>query len=41
MRNRLVHAYFDIDADIVWATVNEDLPGLVAAIEEALGIDTG
>lgn len=38
MRNRLVHAYFDIDADIVWATVNEDLPGLITAIEDALGI---
>jgi uncharacterized protein with HEPN domain len=26
MRNRLIHAYFDIDLDRVWGTVNEDLP---------------
>ena len=26
MRNRLVHAYFDINPDIVWRTVREDLP---------------
>jgi len=26
MRHRLVHAYFDINLDIVWRTVGEDLP---------------
>lgn len=26
MRNRLIHAYFDINLDIVWQTINEDLP---------------
>ena len=25
MRNRLIHAYFDIDPDEVWMTVTEDL----------------
>ncbi|MDE2376593.1 HepT-like ribonuclease domain-containing protein [Bradyrhizobium sp.] len=29
MRNRLVHAYFDIDHDIVWQTVSDDLPALL------------
>jgi len=25
-KNRLIHAYFDINLDIVWQTVTEDLP---------------
>lgn len=29
MRNRLVHAYFDIDPDQVWKAVTEDLPPLI------------
>ena len=33
MRNRLVHAYFDIDADLVWRTVKEDLPKLITQLE--------
>lgn len=28
MRNALAHGYFKVDLDIVWATVNADLPGL-------------
>ncbi len=32
MRNRLVHAYFDIDHDIVWQTVTEDLPPLLSML---------
>jgi uncharacterized protein with HEPN domain len=26
MRNRPVHAYFDVDGDILWTTVDERLP---------------
>ncbi|MDE0302365.1 MAG: DUF86 domain-containing protein [Gammaproteobacteria bacterium] len=33
MRNRLVHAYFDINHDVVWKTVIEDIPGLIAELE--------
>lgn len=29
MRDRLVHHYFDIDLDILWNTVADDLPGLL------------
>jgi uncharacterized protein with HEPN domain len=36
MRNRLIHAYFDIDLDRVWDTVNEDLPSLVAELKELI-----
>jgi len=36
MRHRLVHAYFDINLDILWNTVQRDLPPLVNALREAL-----
>lgn len=36
MRHRLVHAYFEINLDILWQTVQQDLPPLVTALEEAL-----
>ncbi len=28
MRNRLTHGYFDVDLDLVWVTVIQDLPQL-------------
>jgi uncharacterized protein with HEPN domain len=33
MRNRMIHAYFDIDLDVVWQTVVEDLPVLIDRLE--------
>lgn len=36
MRNRLIHVYFDIDLDRVWDTITDDLPPLIAALEEAI-----
>jgi uncharacterized protein with HEPN domain len=36
MRNRLIHAYFDVDLDIVWTTIEDDLPSLLAALDKAL-----
>jgi uncharacterized protein with HEPN domain len=30
MRNRLVHAYFDIDLDVVWDTVTVAVPDLLS-----------
>lgn len=32
MRNRIVHAYFDIDVEIVWMTAREDLPVLLEQV---------
>jgi uncharacterized protein with HEPN domain len=29
MRNRLVHAYFDVDRDILWSAATHDVPQLV------------
>jgi uncharacterized protein with HEPN domain len=34
MRNRLIHAYFDINLDILWKTITEDLPPLIAQLEK-------
>ncbi len=34
MRNRLIHAYFDINLDILWKTVIEDLPPLISELEK-------
>lgn len=36
MRHRLVHACFDINLDILWNTVVEDLPLLIKALQQAL-----
>jgi uncharacterized protein with HEPN domain len=36
MRNRLIQAYFDVDHDRVWDTVERDLPGLIAALQNRL-----
>jgi uncharacterized protein with HEPN domain len=33
VRHRLVHAYFDINLDILWRTVQDDLPQLSAVLE--------
>ena len=36
MRNRLIHAYFDLDLDQVWNAVTEDLPALLADLQNIL-----
>lgn len=36
MRNRLIHAYHDINLDIVWQTIHDDLPPLIAGLQRAL-----
>jgi uncharacterized protein with HEPN domain len=34
MRDRLVHHYFDIDVDVLWATITDDLPALLDALPD-------
>jgi uncharacterized protein with HEPN domain len=29
-----IHGYFDINLDVVWKTVNEDLPPLIAQLKK-------
>jgi uncharacterized protein with HEPN domain len=36
MRNRLIHAYFDVDLDILWNTVTQALPPLAEQIRAGL-----
>ena len=33
MRNRLIHAYFDIDHDVLWKTAVEEIPVLLSALQ--------
>ena len=41
MRNRLVHAYFEINLELVWKTVRDDLPGLIALVEPLIPPEAG
>lgn len=36
MRHILVHHYFEVDLDVVWTTVERDLPLLKQAVETIL-----
>jgi uncharacterized protein with HEPN domain len=36
MRNRLIHEYFDVRLDVVWTTIQRDLPQLTSQIAAAL-----
>lgn len=33
MRNRLVHVYFSVSAQLLWDTIQNDLPALVSPLE--------
>ncbi len=36
MRNKLVHEYFDVDIEVVWKTIQDDLPKLKKQIDKAV-----
>ncbi|MDO8550948.1 MAG: DUF86 domain-containing protein [Ignavibacteria bacterium] len=36
MRNHLVHGYFEVDLDLVWNTLQEDLPLLINLLSELI-----
>jgi len=36
LRNRLIHGYDEVDFDILWTILQEDLPPLVMELERAL-----
>jgi uncharacterized protein with HEPN domain len=36
MRNRIVHAYFEVDEKLMWDTVQNDLPPLISELEKLL-----
>ncbi len=37
MRNRLIHAYFSINLNVVWSTSIEDIPFLITELKRLLG----
>jgi uncharacterized protein with HEPN domain len=41
MRNRIVHAYFDIDFDILWSTATEEIPPILPLLRAALAAGDG
>lgn len=40
MRDKLIHDYFGVDVEQIWKTANDDLPMLVATIQELLPKDS-
>jgi len=38
-RNRIIHAYFDVDMDIVWQIVTEELPSLTEQLQQILLVE--
>jgi len=36
LRNRLIHAYFDVDRDQIWKIVAEDAPKLLSLLQSAI-----
>jgi uncharacterized protein with HEPN domain len=40
MRHRLIHGYYDINRDILWRTVSDDLPPLIETLERIASADS-
>jgi len=36
MRNKLTHEYFGVNTEVVWRTVQEDLPVIIPALQKLL-----
>jgi uncharacterized protein with HEPN domain len=34
MRNRLIHAYFEIDMDMVWVAATQEIPMLLSQLQQ-------
>ncbi|MCI0550461.1 MAG: DUF86 domain-containing protein [Anaerolineae bacterium] len=41
MRNKLVHQYFGINVEVVWKTIQEDLPMIIDVINGVLKHEKG
>jgi uncharacterized protein with HEPN domain len=39
-RDHLIHGYFDVDLDIIWAILTQDLPPLIKELEKLLPPDS-
>ena len=40
-RDRLIHGYFNVDYDIVWAVITKDLRPLITKLETTLSTESG
>ena len=40
MRNRLIHGYYDVNLEIVWKTLTEDLPRLIPELERIIATES-
>lgn len=38
MRNKLTHEYFGVNTEVVWRSVQEDLPVIIPVLRKMLGI---
>lgn len=36
MRDKLIHAYFGVDATVIWKTIREDIPPIKNALQQVL-----
>ena len=36
LRNRLIHGYDEVDYEIVWTILTDDIPSLITRLEEAI-----
>ena len=39
-RDKLIHAYFGVDTDVLWNTAREDIPSLRALIDDVLDVES-
>jgi len=36
MRDKLIHEYFGVDYEVIWKTVEEEIPGLKSTVEKII-----
>lgn len=41
MRNRLIHAYFDLDYDILWEAISNEIPKIIPELAKLLATQKG
>lgn len=39
MRNRLIHAYFDIDYDVIWEAISSEIPRIIPELENLIATE--
>lgn len=39
MRNRLIHAYFTVDLEIVWDTLQDNLPPMIPELQRIISLE--